>query len=115
MTRVLVFRIEGRGKSVVCEAVVPGHVVTSVLKTSVAALVQLNVSKNLMGSAAAASVGGFNAHAANIVAAIFIATGQVQTARVLCLPVGCVWLYRARGVTWHCLCAESLLCVPEKY
>ncbi|XP_046662046.1 3-hydroxy-3-methylglutaryl-coenzyme A reductase isoform X2 [Homalodisca vitripennis] len=27
--------IEGRGKSVVCEAVVPGHIVTSVLKTSV--------------------------------------------------------------------------------
>lgn len=48
-----------------------------VLKTSVDALVDLNISKNLVGSAMAGSVGGFNAHAANIVSAIFIATGQV--------------------------------------
>ncbi|XP_018901308.2 3-hydroxy-3-methylglutaryl-coenzyme A reductase [Bemisia tabaci] len=68
--------IEGRGKSVVCEAVVPGSVVSSVLKTTVHALVDVNVSKNLIGSAMAGSIGGFNAHAANIVTAIFIATGQ---------------------------------------
>lgn len=48
-----------------------------VLKTSVEALVELNISKNLVGSAMAGSIGGFNAHAANIVTAIFIATGQV--------------------------------------
>ena len=48
------------------------------LKTSVDALVELNISKNLIGSAMAGSVGGFNAHAANIVTAIFIATGQVR-------------------------------------
>ncbi|RIB23204.1 hydroxymethylglutaryl-CoA reductase [Gigaspora rosea] len=46
------------------------------LKTNVEALVKLNISKNLIGSAVAGSVGGFNAHAANIVAAIYIATGQ---------------------------------------
>ncbi|XP_047000069.1 3-hydroxy-3-methylglutaryl-coenzyme A reductase [Schistocerca americana] len=68
--------IEGRGKSVVCEAVVPGEVVSKVLKTTVQALVDVNVSKNMIGSAVAGSVGGFNAHAANIVTAIFIATGQ---------------------------------------
>nr|XP_050869776.1 3-hydroxy-3-methylglutaryl-coenzyme A reductase isoform X1 [Vespula vulgaris] len=68
--------IEGRGKSVVCEAVVPSEIVTSVLKTSVHALVDVNISKNLIGSAIAGSIGGFNAHAANIVTAIFIATGQ---------------------------------------
>lgn len=68
--------IEGRGKSVVCEAIVPADVVTNVLKTSVHALVDVNISKNLIGSAMAGSVGGFNAHAANIVTAIFIATGQ---------------------------------------
>ncbi|KAK2578954.1 hypothetical protein KPH14_011158 [Odynerus spinipes] len=68
--------IEGRGKSVVCEAVVPANIVTSVLKTSVHALVDVNISKNMIGSAVAGSVGGFNAHAANIVTAIFIATGQ---------------------------------------
>ncbi|XP_031558121.1 3-hydroxy-3-methylglutaryl-coenzyme A reductase-like [Actinia tenebrosa] len=68
--------IEGRGKSVVCEAIVPAHVVTKVLKTSVSALTELNTSKNLVGSAMAGAIGGFNAHAANIVTALFIATGQ---------------------------------------
>ncbi|KAK4486775.1 hypothetical protein RD792_006645 [Penstemon davidsonii] len=68
--------IEGRGKSVVCEAIITGDVVTKVLKTTVAALVELNMLKNLAGSAIAGALGGFNAHAANIVSAIFIATGQ---------------------------------------
>jgi hydroxymethylglutaryl-CoA reductase (NADPH) len=68
--------IDGRGKSVVAEAIIPGDVVRKVLKTDVDALVELNVAKNLVGSAMAGSIGGFNAHAANIVAAIFLATGQ---------------------------------------
>jgi hydroxymethylglutaryl-CoA reductase (NADPH) len=58
--------IEGRGKSVVAEAVIPGDVVRKVLKTTVEDLVNLNVKKNLIGSAMAGSIGGFNAHAANI-------------------------------------------------
>lgn len=68
--------IEGRGKSVCCEAVISGKTVKSVLKTSVEDLVNLNIKKNLIGSSMAASIGGFNAHAANIVAAVFLATGQ---------------------------------------
>ncbi|CRK09462.1 hypothetical protein BN1708_002164 [Verticillium longisporum] len=68
--------IDGRGKSVVAEAIIPADVVRDVLKSDVDTLVDLNISKNLIGSAMAASVGGFNAHAANIVAAIFLATGQ---------------------------------------
>lgn len=68
--------IDGRGKSVVAEAIIPGEVVKSVLKSDVDALVELNVSKNLVGSAMAGSVGGFNAQAANLVTAIFLATGQ---------------------------------------
>ncbi|KVE84110.1 Hydroxymethylglutaryl-CoA reductase, class I/II, partial [Cynara cardunculus var. scolymus] len=32
--------------------------------------------KNLTSSAIAGSLGGFNAHAANVVSAVFIATGQ---------------------------------------
>ena len=71
-------RLEGRGKSVVCDAIVPASIVTSTLKTTVAALVELNIAKNLMGSAMAGSIGGFNAHAANPVTAIYIATGQVR-------------------------------------
>ncbi|UYV72494.1 HMGCR [Cordylochernes scorpioides] len=68
--------IEGRGKSVVCEAVVPQRIVQTVLKTTTAALVDLNTAKNLVGSALAGTLGGCNAHAANIVTALFLATGQ---------------------------------------
>ncbi|CEP17267.1 hypothetical protein [Parasitella parasitica] len=68
--------VEGRGKSVVAEAVIPSEVVEKVLKTTVSALVELNIAKNLVGSAMAGSVGGFNAHAANILTAMFIAAGQ---------------------------------------
>lgn len=68
--------IDGRGKGVVAEAIIPADVVRKVLKSEVDALVELNISKNLIGSAMAGSIGGFNAHAANIVTAIFLATGQ---------------------------------------
>ena len=68
--------IEGRGKSIVAEAVIPGKVVKSVLKTTVESLCNVNTKKNLIGSAMAGSVGGFNAHAANILTAVFLATGQ---------------------------------------
>lgn len=54
------------------------------LKSCTDDLVELNISKNLVGSAMAGSIGGFNAHAANIVAAMYIASGQVidQTTRI---------------------------------
>ncbi|RKU44541.1 3-hydroxy-3-methylglutaryl-coenzyme A (HMG-CoA) reductase isozyme [Coniochaeta pulveracea] len=68
--------IDGRGKSVVAEAIIPGDVVKKLLKTDVDTMVDLNVNKNLIGSAMAGAMGGFNAHAANLVAAIFLATGQ---------------------------------------
>ncbi|KAF2481285.1 hmg1, hmg-CoA reductase [Neohortaea acidophila] len=68
--------IDGRGKGVVAEAIIPADVVRKDLKSDVNALVELNTAKNLIGSAMAGSIGGFNAHAANIVTAIFLATGQ---------------------------------------
>lgn len=68
--------IEGRGKSAVCEATIPAKVVQEILKTTTEALIEVNISKNLVGSAMAGSIGGFNAHAANLVAAIYIACGQ---------------------------------------
>ncbi|KAK4052630.1 3-hydroxy-3-methylglutaryl-coenzyme A (HMG-CoA) reductase isozyme [Microbotryomycetes sp. JL221] len=68
--------IEGRGKSVVAEGIVPGEAVKSILKTTVKDIVSLNITKNLVGSAMAGTMGGNNAHAANIVAAMFLATGQ---------------------------------------
>nr|GLL38584.1 3-hydroxy-3-methylglutaryl-coenzyme A reductase 1-like [Ipomoea trifida] len=68
--------IEGRGKSVVCEATIKEDVVKKILKTNVASLVELNMLKNLTGSAMAGALGGFNAHASNIVSAVYLATGQ---------------------------------------
>jgi len=68
--------IDGRGKSVVAEAIIPGDVVKATLKTDVESLIELNTAKNYIGSAMAGSIGGFNAHAGNIVTAIFLATGQ---------------------------------------
>lgn len=68
--------IEGRGKSVAVEAVIKADVVEKTLKCTVDSIASLNIAKNLTGSALAGSLGGFNAHAANVVAAMFLATGQ---------------------------------------
>lgn len=68
--------IDGRGKSVLCESIIKADIVKTVLKTTVDALVELNYSKNLIGSCIAGSIGGFNAHASNVVTALFLATGQ---------------------------------------
>lgn len=68
--------IKGRGKHVVCECIVPADKLRTILKTNAKTLVQCNKLKNLVGSAMAGSIGGNNAHAANMVTAIFIATGQ---------------------------------------
>ena len=67
--------IEGRGRSVVADATVPREVVDERLHTTPEAVAELNTRKNLVGSAKAGSL-GFNAHAANVVAAMFLATGQ---------------------------------------
>jgi len=68
--------ILGRGKTVTAEALLPRRVVEETLKTTPEAIDYVAKAKNLLGSAMAGSLGGFNAHAANVVAAIFIATGQ---------------------------------------
>lgn len=68
--------VEGRGKSIVCEARIPSKFVEATLKTTVKAMVETNIQKNLVGSAMAGALGGFNAHAANVVTAVFLATGQ---------------------------------------
>ncbi len=67
--------VEGRGRSVTADVVVPGELVADRLHTTPAAIAEANTRKNLVGSAKAASL-GFNAHAANVVAATFLATGQ---------------------------------------
>uniref|UniRef100_A0A8D1MB75 3-hydroxy-3-methylglutaryl-coenzyme A reductase n=1 Tax=Sus scrofa TaxID=9823 RepID=A0A8D1MB75_PIG len=89
--------IEGRGKSVVCEAVIPAKVVREVLKTTTEAMVEVNINKNLVGSAMAGSIGGYNAHAANIVTAIYIACGQDAAQNVG--SSNCITLMEASGPT----------------
>jgi hydroxymethylglutaryl-CoA reductase (NADPH) len=65
----------GRGKRVVAEAVVPAEILRRTLKTTAAGLVEVTLRKNLHGSIAAGSL-GYNAQFANVLAALFIATGQ---------------------------------------
>jgi hydroxymethylglutaryl-CoA reductase (NADPH) len=67
--------ILGRGKTVVAGVFLPEILVTEAFKTDPRTLAEVNYRKNLLGSARAGSL-GFNAQAANVVAAIFIACGQ---------------------------------------
>lgn len=67
--------IMGRGRSVVAGIALSHDSISQILKTDAKSLFEVNYRKNLVGSARAGSM-GFNAHAANIVAAMFIACGQ---------------------------------------
>ena len=67
--------VEGRGKTVVADILIPEAIVRAKLKTTAKAIEEVNVAKNLIGSAAAGSM-AFNAHFANMIGAIFLATGQ---------------------------------------
>ncbi|KAH7823084.1 putative hydroxymethylglutaryl CoA reductase [Monocercomonoides exilis] len=68
--------IEGRGRNVVTEAVITRKILSEVMHCSASDVDRLNKAKNLIGSAMSGSVGGYNCHASNIVAALFLATGQ---------------------------------------
>jgi hydroxymethylglutaryl-CoA reductase (NADPH) len=67
--------VEGRGRSVTADVLIPREVVEERLHTTPEAIAEINTRKNLVGSAKAGSL-GFNAHVANVVAAMFLATGQ---------------------------------------
>lgn len=67
--------ILGRGKTVVAEVTIPKEIVRNTLKCTPESMFEVNYSKNLLGSARAGAL-GFNAHAANIIAAIYLACGQ---------------------------------------
>lgn len=67
--------ISGRGKIAIAEATIPKDIVESKLHASTSAIVETNYRKNLVGSSMAGTLGA-NAHAANMVAALYIATGQ---------------------------------------
>lgn len=68
--------VKGRGKRVVCETTITSDNLRTIFKTDAKTLARCNKIKNLSGSALAGSIGGNNAHAANMVTAIYIATGQ---------------------------------------
>src|SRR3989338_2860948 len=67
--------ILGRGKKVWAEIILKGKLVKEILKTTPEAIAEVVYRKIQIGSAMAGSL-GFNAHYANVVAAIFAATGQ---------------------------------------
>ncbi len=67
--------IEGRGKSVVAEAVLDGKLVWDKLHATPDDLIDVHVRKNLVGTAKAGGL-GYNAHFANVLAGLFLATGQ---------------------------------------
>lgn len=68
--------ILGRGKSVVADILIPKDVCEKQLKTTPEKIVELNIKKNLIGSILAGSLRSANAHYANILLALYLATGQ---------------------------------------
>jgi hydroxymethylglutaryl-CoA reductase (NADPH) len=67
--------IEGRGRTVAADAVLPRELVREKLKTTPDGVIEVNERKTLLGSARAGTLGA-NAHAANVLAAVYLATGQ---------------------------------------
>lgn len=55
-----------------------GDIVRALLKSTVSNMAYINYCKNLVGSAVAGSIGGQNAHAANVVTATFLAVSYVS-------------------------------------
>ncbi len=81
--------LEGRGKTVVAEAIISRETALKVLKAEPELIHDINTRKNLLGSARAGAI-AYNAHFANIIAAIFIATGQ-DVAQVVESSMGYTW------------------------
>ncbi|NJD51619.1 MAG: hydroxymethylglutaryl-CoA reductase (NADPH) [Candidatus Methanoperedens sp.] len=67
--------ILGRGKTISADVFLSKEIISEKLKTTPEKMADVNYRKNLLGSALAGSI-GFNAHATNIAAAMFIACGQ---------------------------------------
>ncbi len=67
--------IEGRGTKAWAEVVLQSRIVKDVLKTTPERFFDVWLAKVMLGSAVAGSI-GFNAHIANVISSLFIATGQ---------------------------------------
>ncbi len=81
--------LEGRGKTIVAETIISREIALKVLKAEPELIHDINTRKNLLGSARAGAI-AYNAHFANIIAAIFIATGQ-DVAQVVESSMGYTW------------------------
>lgn len=68
--------ILGRGKNVNADIILPHEVVEKRLRTTSAQLTELSTRKNLVGSTLAGSLRSANAHYANMLLGIYLATGQ---------------------------------------
>jgi hydroxymethylglutaryl-CoA reductase (NADPH) len=68
--------ILGRGKAVVAEVIVPRALCTAFLKATPESIVELNTKKNLVGSIINGGVHSANAHFANMLLGLYLATGQ---------------------------------------
>ena len=68
--------IRGRGYEVNAEAIIDNELLQSILKTTPKQLVDIHIKKSFIGSSLAGTIGGNNSHAANIVAGLFLVTGQ---------------------------------------
>ncbi len=66
----------GRGRSVIAETTVPEALCRRILKTAPQQIVDLNIKKNLYGSLVAGGLRSANAHFANMLLALYLATGQ---------------------------------------
>ncbi|AHC51624.1 3-hydroxy-3-methylglutaryl-CoA reductase [Sulfolobus acidocaldarius SUSAZ] len=82
--------LHGRGKTVVAEALIPDSIVKSALKSDKHLIHEVNLRKNWLGGARAGNIFQYNAHFANIIAAIFLATGQ-DIAQVVESSMGYTW------------------------
>ncbi|MDD4126079.1 MAG: hydroxymethylglutaryl-CoA reductase (NADPH) [Methanomicrobium sp.] len=67
--------IMGRGKTVSAGVFLTDDMIKEIFKTDAKTMMEVNNRKNLVGSARAGAL-GYNAHAANVIAAMFLACGQ---------------------------------------
>lgn len=61
------------------EAIIAAKTVSTVLKTTVDQMVECNIAKNLVGSAMAGSLGGYNSHAANVSFVLFVGINKLSS------------------------------------
>jgi len=90
--------ILGRGRRVVAEAVIGREICQRRLRTTPEKMVEINTAKNYVGSILAGSIRTANAHFANMLLALYLATGQ-DAANIV---------EGSQGITYAALAGEDL-------